>query len=243
MMNNVKTLLNVYAFSFFGVCITLGITSAYFAKSVVVIISNQTKLILLISILLGGCSTAQVTMQKDQEGDVFPNKIPLGSLRVMQVLTVERADVLKDPARYTNFIRSATGFISPYWNANDESLSLYKELSTAMTTDSSIKGGYLVVGRVYCCGGVQETVSRQYAFSPPSLTVKKDEFVEVHFGHGKPGEVNMIMRVVNGCNWVPHDPRLWVRIPYCTWMKDEGWVEVSSMLTSSNHAWIKAPTK
>ncbi|MGE5266941.1 MAG: hypothetical protein ACM3L9_06210 [Deltaproteobacteria bacterium] len=206
------------------------------------IIGSQTKLILLTSVFLAGCSTAQVTMQKDKEGDIFPNKIPLGSLRVIQVLNVERADVLKDPDHYDRFIRSATGFVSPYWNANDERQSLYKEMSAVLTTDSSIEGGYLVVGRVYCCGGLQETVTRQYAFSPSSLPVKKDEFVEVRFGHGKPGELNMVTRVVNRCNWVPRDPRLWVRIPYCTWMKDEGWVEVSSMLTSSNHAWIKPPT-
>lgn len=207
------------------------------------IIDLQSKLILLISALLVGCSTAQLTMQKDQEGDIFPNKIPLGSLRVMQVLSTERADVLKDPAGYEKFIRSATGFISPYWNANDESQSLFRELSAAVTTDGHIEGGYLVVGRVYCCGGVQETVSRQYAFSLSSLPVKKDDFVEVRFGHGKRGEVNTITRVVNGCSWVPRDPRLWVRIPFCTWMKNEGWVEVSSMITSANHAWIRAPTK
>lgn len=182
-------------------------------------------------------------MRKDQEGDIFPNKIPLGSLRVMQVLNVERTAVLQDPARYDRFVRSATGFISPYWNVNDERLSLLNELSTSMSTVSNTEDGYLVVGRVYCCGGVQETVSRQYVFSPPSLPVKKDDFVEVRFGHAKPGEVNMITRVVDGCAWEPRNPRSWVRIPYCTWMKAAGWVEVSSMLTASNHAWIKAPTK
>jgi len=207
------------------------------------IIANQTKLIFLISVLLTGCSTTQLTMQKDQEGNIFPNKIPLGSLRIMQVLNVERADILKDPVRYARFIHNATGFISPYWNADDEGQSLSRELSTAITQDGIIEGGYLVVGRVYCCGGVQETVSRQYAFSPASLPVTKDEFVEVRFGHGKPGDVNVVTRVVNECSWVPRDPRLWVRIPYCNWMKNEGWVEVSSMITSSNHAWIKIPTK
>ncbi|HJW02235.1 MAG TPA: hypothetical protein VJ548_03060 [Azospira sp.] len=205
------------------------------------IIGNQTRLVLFISVLLAGC--AQVTMQKDQEGDIFPNQIPLGAFRVMQVLNVARAEVLKDPTGYAEFIRSTTGFISPKWNANDESQALFKELTTAIPTDGNTEAGYLVVGRVYCCGGVQETVSRQYAFSPSSLAVKKGEFVEVRFGHGKPGEVNMVTRVVNGCSWVPRDPSLWVRIPYCTWMKDEGWVEVSSMLTSSNHAWIKAPAR
>ncbi|QUN06931.1 hypothetical protein KDN34_05670 [Shewanella yunxiaonensis] len=200
-------------------------------------------LILPILGLLAGCSLNQSTMQKDHEGDIFPNKIPLGSLRVMQVLNVEKSDVLKDPVRYASFIHNATGFISPYWDADAESQSLSKELSYAITQDSNFEDGYLVVGRVYCCGGVQETVSRQYAFSPVSLPVTKDEFVEVNFGYGKPGDVNLVTRVVNGCSWVPHDPNLWVRIPYCSWMKSEGWIEVSSMITSSNHAWIKVRPK
>lgn len=202
---------------------------------------KQSTLILLMCAFLAGCSTAQVTLRKDKEGAIFPNKIPLGALRVMQVLNVEKVDVLKDPIRYEQFLRSAMGFISPYWNARDESQSLSRELSATMMPDSIIESGYLVVGRVYCCGGVQETVNRQYAFSPASLPVNKDAFVEVRFGHNKPGEINMITRTVNDCNWVPRDPRLWVRIPYCNWMKGDEWMEVSSMITSSNHAWIKAP--
>lgn len=206
-------------------------------------IGNKINYIVLISIFLVGCSTAQVTIQRDEESNIFPNKIPLGSIRVMQVLSVARVDILMDPARYAKFIRNTFGFISPYWSANDERQSLYKELSIAVTKNSKYKDGYLVVGRVYCCGGVTETVNRQYAFSTNSLPVKRNEFVEVRFGYGKPGEVNTITRVVKECYWVPRNPRLWVRIPYCTWMKKEGWIEVRSMLTSSNHAWIKIPAK
>ena len=70
------------------------------------IICNQTTLILLVTMILTGCSAAKVTMQKDQEGNVFPNKIPLGSFRVMQVLNVERVDVLNDPGRRGSTVRS-----------------------------------------------------------------------------------------------------------------------------------------
>jgi len=199
-------------------------------------------LIWFILLLAAGCSTQELTMRKDQESNVFPNKIPLASYRVMQVLDVGPTDVLTDPERYARFIHNATGFISPYWNATNESRALHSELSSALPA-AQVAAGLLVVGRVYCCGGVQETVTRQYAFSPAALPVRKNDFVEVRFADDTPAAVNTVTRIVSQCGWVPRDPRSWVRIPYCAWMKEEAWTEVSSMLTASHHAWLKAAAR
>lgn len=197
--------------------------------------------ILCLGLLLVGCSGVQVSLLKDHEGDLFPYQIPLDSLRVMQVMNVEKATILDDTNTYEQFIANAFGFVSPYWNAQAERLALSDELAAANIAAEEMQAGYILVGRVYCCGGVQETVSRQYAFAAQDLEIKQNDFVEVRFGSGNPGMVNMVTRVVSGCDWVPNNPNLWVRIPYCTWMEAEGWVEKSSNITASDHAWIKTP--
>ncbi|HUJ87671.1 MAG TPA: hypothetical protein VLX30_12540 [Burkholderiales bacterium] len=169
--------------------------------------------------------------------------LPAGSLRVMQVMGVASADVLSDANAYQRFIRSSFGFVSPAWSAQDESAVLRGELALARGADHTPSDGQLVAGRVYCCGGPDEFAARKYAFASRSIPIRHSDFVEVRFGRGGSGDMNVVTRVVSGCGWVPRDPKLWVRIPFCDWMPKKGWIEQKSILTSQNHAWIKPPAR
>jgi hypothetical protein len=125
-------------------------------------------------------------------------------------------------------------------------------------SDTYIRQGYLAVGRMYCCGGPNETVNVAMVFVPQDVSVKLGDIVEVRMGkapkRGKPGIVNIATRVreqhdgkelpvwgnsANGaspsCRWIPEKPYLWTRILYCDWMKEEGWIKYDGVW----EAWIK----
>lgn len=121
----------------------------------------------------------------------------------------------------------------------------YENLLAAGIKDSDLRDGSLVEGRMYCCGGEIETSSALWFYVPEGLQVEIGDIVEVRMGRqpGKngPGEVNTAMRVrqkgiTNGsCQWVPDKPGLWMRVLYCDWMEQEGWIERKGLYNT----WLK----
>ena len=115
-------------------------------------------------------------------------------------------------------------------------------------SDDDILLGYIGVGRVYCCGGDNETDNIIMVFVPHDMGVEVGDIVEVKMGKASennfPGMVNMATKIrekIAGnepprigyagdrsnrpCRWVPEKPHLWMRILYCDWMEEEGWIE------------------
>jgi len=197
--------------------------------------SRLTGVLATIFFLLTGCSSlASRSLAGDSEG------MPIDSLRVIQVLAVDDAEVLTDANRFQTFIHKAFGGeVALLWDAKYESNLLQQELNAAMISEGVIRNGSIVVGRAYCCSGPQGFLTRKYAYASPDQRIVAGDYVEVRFVRSRLDEVNTISRIVHSCEWVPRDIRLGGRIPYCSWMKAEGWHEESSVVTSENHAWIK----
>jgi len=157
-----------------------------------------------------------------QSGDV-----PAESLRVAQVVAIaNREDIIQ---------------------SKDE----YKAIIAAGVADSDLQNGSVVVARIYCCGGVSETLSSEYAsrimlYVPRILKTAVGDFVEVKVGRspeqGDGGRLNTVTRVVaqvgnnpESCWWEPRNPKLWLRYPYCEWMPKEGWIKQEGLYP----AWFK----
>jgi hypothetical protein len=153
--------------------------------------------------------------------------VPAGSLRVAQLVAIaKREDIVQ---------------------SKDE----YKAIIAAGVADSDLQNGSVVVARIYCCGGVSETLSSEYVnrmllYVPRGIKTAVGDFVEVKVGRppeqGDGGRLNTVTRVVaqigdkpESCWWEPRNPNLWLRYPYCEWMPQEGWGKQDS----SNPAWFK----
>ena len=121
---------------------------------------------------------------------------------------------------------------------------VHQHLLTSGIQDSDLQDGSVVVARVYCCGGLEEQL-QIWIYVPPSLPVEVGNIIEVRMGRSPSendhGAVNTAVRVrqrgiSNGsCRWVPEQQGLWMRILYCDWMKEEGWIE----RTGLDKAWLK----
>ena len=149
--------------------------------------------------------------------------VPVGSLRVAEVVSIgTREDILKAEA--------------------------YKAIITAGVADSELVDGSIVMARVFCCGGLSESLSEERIHAlmllvPKGLKVMKGDLVEVKVGRppekGDGGILNTVTRVVQGyeervqkskeysdtCWWDPKDNRLWLRVLYCNWMPKDGWIK------------------
>jgi hypothetical protein len=111
----------------------------------------------------------------------------------------------------------------------------YKYLLASGVADSDLVDGGLIEGRIYCCGGPNESGTAMWVFVPRGLQVERGDILEVRMGRapsgGDPGKVNTALRVrqkaseSGPCRWIPEDPKLWVRYLYCPWMEQEGWKE------------------
>ena len=132
----------------------------------------------------------------------------------------------------------------------DESKPTYDALLASGIKDSDIKDGSLVLVRIYCCGGPNETGSAPLLYVPNGLEVKRGDIVEFVVGgpptKGDAGLVNIATRIVQRyderspiCRWDPPDPRLWQRVLYCDWMQDSGWVKKGGITP----AWFKPASK
>jgi hypothetical protein len=115
---------------------------------------------------------------------------------------------------------------------------------------ASIKNGSVVAGRIYCCGGAgtPEIVNSVFVYIPQNLNVKEGDILEFVEGQGPEGkgksQLNVAVKVRHEsgsgsgtCKWVPENPNLWLRVLYCSWMDDEGWIEGGSLTPE----WYKIP--
>jgi hypothetical protein len=153
--------------------------------------------------------------------------VPAGSLRLGQVMKIASRDfVLGTPEVH--------GFVS-----------------SSGIADSQIRDGSIVLARIYCCGGPTRETSSEVAnsrvlFVPPELHVAGGDIVEYRVGHpaqdGAPALMNTVTRVVQrpdaddaACWWDPPNDKLWLRVLYCKWMPEQGWVKQGGV----NPAWYK----
>ena|SRR5215471_9831369 len=122
----------------------------------------------------------------------------------------------------------------------------YEVLVRSGVNPSQIQDGSLAGARVYCCGGPNEEETAILFYVPNGMSVEAGDIVEVRMGrqpdNGDPGAVNTLAQIrqkrdakERPCRWVPPNPRLWVRMLYCDWMPQEGWVERTGMWK----AWYK----
>ncbi len=125
---------------------------------------------------------------------------------------------------------------------------LHDALSAAGVTSEDIKDGSVAVGRNFCCGGegTVETEAPAWIYVPPSMSVERGDIVEFVVGAGPNGPANQRLNTAirvrhkngintNECRWEPDNPALWMRVIYCPWMEDEGWIKGSGL----NPVWYK----
>ncbi len=176
-------------------------------------------IIFLLSLLVSGCATIL---------RIHSDFIPAGSLRLAQVVAIGKRANLVTQSKET-----------------------YEAMLASGIKDSEIVDGSVVMARIYCCGGITDNLSSERAnaimlFVPTGLNVSLGDIVEVRSGrapaNGDAGLLNTMTRIVekygNGdshCWWDPKDDRLWLRVLYCDWMPNEGWIKQDGV----NPAWYK----
>jgi hypothetical protein len=172
-------------------------------------------------------ATSCQTFSTQSEWRIQSDFVPAGSLHLGQVMTVgTRKDVIESP-------------------------DLYKILRSEGILDADIGDGSVAVARIYCCGGVTRASSSEVAnarglYVPRPLRVEPGDIVEFRAGrppaNGDHGRLNTVTRIVgknteDSCWWDPRDERLWLRVLYCKWMPEQGWVKQGGL----NPAWYKPP--
>jgi hypothetical protein len=147
---------------------------------------------------------------------LHPYKVPANSLRLTEVVYLgSREEIVA--ARTT-----------------------YQTLLASGIQDSDLQNGSLAAGRVYCCGHPNEVDMTIFFYVPATWPVHVGDLVEVRMGSEPDtrdsGAVNTAVRVRQTrdatervCQWIPPNPRLWMRILYCDWMQTEGWVEQTGL--------------
>jgi len=121
----------------------------------------------------------------------------------------------------------------------------YQNLLATGISESDLRDGSMVEARVYCCGGNIEQSSAPWVYVPPGVEVALGDIIEIKMGRfpdqQNTGRVNTVIRVrqhgmsSGACRWVPDNPALWMRVIYCDWMKEEGWVERGGLYNT----WLK----
>ena len=155
--------------------------------------------------------------------------VPAGSLRLGQVIKIATGEEVLENKQLHNLV------------------------STSGVSDAEINQGSVVLARVFCCGGLtrntsSEVANARVAYVPQGMRVGLEDIVEIRVGHEAAGgtgpAMNRVTRVVQksgqddgSCWWDPKDDRLWLRILYCKWMPNEGWVKQGGV----SPAWFKPP--
>jgi hypothetical protein len=133
---------------------------------------------------------------------------------------------------------------------NDEQT--YRILLASGIDKPEIRDGSVALARVNCCGGSVESTTAIGFYISETVPAEVGDIVEVKLGRapekeGDLGQANRATRVIqkgtelNGsCRWEPANPRLWGRVLYCDWMRNEGWVQEGPKATLDK-AWIKRP--
>ena len=177
--------------------------------------------IVLIAILtsaLGACTTRPTSR-------FHAFHVPDNSLRVAQVVALaSREDILATPIALESIM--ATG-----------------------VSEAEIQDRMVGAGRVFCCGSPHDEDWLLWIFIPPHLLVEEGDMVEIRSGvkvirgESEVGPPNIATRVIQRitddkkqCRWLPDNDRLWRRVLYCDWMKQEGWLQQSDVLFNF---WIK----
>ena len=121
----------------------------------------------------------------------------------------------------------------------------YQNLLASGIREADLRDGSMVEARVYCCGGDIEQSSAPWVYVPPGVKVAVGDIIEIKMGQSpgnqNTGRVNTVIRVRQSgmssgeCRWVPDNPALWMRVLYCDWMKEEGWVERGGLYNT----WLK----
>ena len=117
---------------------------------------------------------------------------------------------------------------------------------------SSIKDGMVADGRIFCCGGPNESDYSLWFYVPERTDASVGDIVEVKMGalvlKGDPMRAppntfqrvrSKLKHVGKECRWIPDNPRLWGRVLYCDWMEKEGWIQQSGLF----NVWYKAVGK
>ena len=113
----------------------------------------------------------------------------------------------------------------------------YKAILAAGVSDQDIQNGSVIVGRVFCCGGMGtvETNEPAFVYIPPGHQVEYGDVIEFMVGKipdgDGPAQLNTFVKVRHkkdtvskDCRWLPDQPPgLWMRVIYCDWMAHEGW--------------------
>jgi len=107
---------------------------------------------------------------------------------------------------------------------------------------SHIKDGMVADGRIFCCGGPNESDYSVWFYVPEGSDASVGDIVEVKMGaivlKGEPlrAPPNTFQRVRSKleeegkeCRWMPDNPQLWGRVLYCDWMENEGWIQQSGL--------------
>lgn len=177
------------------------------------------RFLLFLALLVGtGCSN---NLQ------IHTDFVPPDSLRLAQVMVLgKRADIV-------------------------QAKPLFDAILAAGIPDGEIVDGSVVMARIFCCGGITDNMSSEKVnsvilFVPKDVKVGLGDIVEVRVGRppkdGDAGKLHTVIRVVQqyggnekSCWWDPKDNRLWLRVLYCDWMPDEGWIKQGG----TNPAWYK----
>lgn len=178
--------------------------------------SANALLLMLLAMTMTGCATVS-KFHPDQPDEQ-------GSLRLVQVTSLASRDQI-------------------------EKSGMTKHLVENGVRDSDIRELSVGAARAYCCGHPAESAMAMFVYIPPNTSVEVGDIVEVRMGRepgdGRPGVANTVTRVrqkkaatTPSCRWVPPDHRMWMRILYCDWMPQEGWVEKTGL----HKTWLK-PTQ
>jgi hypothetical protein len=115
-------------------------------------------------------------------------------------------------------------------------------LTAAGVPADTIHDGSVVMVRIFCCNGPNESGTALFVYVPPGMTASKGDIIE--FWTGKmiregepPGPApNTMVRTVQSanaatkpCRWLPDDPNMWDRTIYCDWMPADGWAQQSGI--------------
>lgn len=121
----------------------------------------------------------------------------------------------------------------------------YQHILASGIRDANLHDGSLAAGRVYCCGGPPETRNSIWFYVPNEVNVEVGNLVLVRMGRqpskSDPGLVNTAVQVRHNeisqgpCRWVPEKEGLWMRILYCDWMEEEGWIKTEGIWET----WLK----
>ena len=141
-----------------------------------------------------------------------------------------------------------------HFSTREQILSLeviVSSLEASGITKADIQDKSLAMGRVNCCRDLAKDDTAIIFYVPKGLTVQLGDIVEIRSGgdfkHGEVGTpVNVVTRVrekysdnQKQCHWDPPDDLnlLWLRILYCEWMPQEGWI--LNKQTFGTKYWIK----